>query len=86
MGRLTLSPCPQFNNQIKEVMNVKELNRDQLIQLKQRYLVDWYDSVGQSPSYGELADADNLVSDETVLGYFDGVEFVEEDFPLEKKC
>lgn len=61
-------------------MNVTELTREQLIQLKQRYLTDWYDDIGQSPSYGELADADALVSDETAFDYFEGIEFVEEDF------
>ena len=43
-------------------MKVTELNREQLIQLKQRYLTDWYDSLGGSPSYGELADADALMN------------------------
>ena len=67
-------------------MNVKELNRDQLIQLKQRYLTDWYDSLGSSPSYGELADADTLVADELVFYYYDGVDFVEDDFTHENNC
>lgn len=61
-------------------MKVTELTREQLIQLKQRYLTDWYDDLGQSPSYSELADADALVSDETVFDYFEGINFVEEDF------
>lgn len=61
-------------------MKVTELTREQLIKLKQRYLTDWYDDLGQSPSYSELADADALVSDETAFDYFEGIDFVEEDF------
>lgn len=61
-------------------MKVTELTREQLIQLKQRYLTDWYDDLGQSPSCSELADADAIVSDEAVFDYFEGTNFVEEDF------
>ena len=63
-------------------MKVTELNRDQLVQLKQRYLTDWYDSLPEpgSPSMGELLTADLLVEDETIFDYFDGIDFVEEDF------
>ena len=44
-------------------MTVHELTREQLIELKQHMLCEQ-----GSPSYGELADADELVSDETVFG------------------
>lgn len=43
-------------------MTVHELSRDQLIELKQHMLCEQ-----GSPSYGELADADELISDEKVL-------------------
>jgi len=56
-------------------MNVKELNREQLIILKGRYL-----DKDEDISYGELAAADELVLDETIFEEYDGVEFVEEDF------
>ena len=56
-------------------MNVKELNREQLIILKGRYL-----SKDEDVSYGELLEADNLVSDETIFEEFEGINFVEEDF------
>ena len=56
-------------------MNVKELNRKQLIILKGRYL-----SKDEDVSYGELLEADNLVSDETIFEEFEGINFVEEDF------
>ena len=58
-------------------MDVHELNREQLIQLKQRYLCETQD---ESVSYGELAAADELVTDEQVFNHFAGIEFVEEDF------
>lgn len=62
-------------------MKVTELNREQLIQLKQRYLIDQAENHGRIwPSWGELALVDNQVSDETIMKEFEGTEFVEEDF------
>ena len=58
-------------------MTVYDLNRDQLIELKQRYLAD---EAGRDLSYGELADADSLVTDEEVYNYYAGTEFVVDDF------
>ena len=57
-------------------MSYKELNRDQILALKQSYLVRTQDSV----SYNELAEADNLVSDEELEQEYKNVNFVEEDF------
>lgn len=57
-------------------MTVKQLNRDQLVSLKQQMLTD----TGKDVSYGELADADNLVSDEEAFDRYEGVSFGEEDF------
>lgn len=56
-------------------MKVKDLNREQLIQLKQRMYMD-----RQWPSWEELYEVDDLISDEEVFAEFRGVEFVEEDF------
>lgn len=53
-------------------MTVCELNRDQLIELKAQML--------HNPSWGELADADELVSDDAVYSEFDGIAFTEDDF------
>ena len=58
-------------------MEVHELNREQLLQLKQRYLCETQD---ESVSYGELATADELVTDEQVFNHFAGIDFVEDDF------
>lgn len=62
-------------------MKVTELSREQLVCLKEQYLIDWYDSIGQTPSWYELADADTLVSDETIFAQFEGTHFVPDDFP-----
>lgn len=45
-------------------MTVHNLNRDQLIELKQAMLCEI-----DSPSYGELAEADSIVSDKDVFAY-----------------
>ena len=59
-------------------MTVYELNRDQLIELKQQYLIDT--SADGNVSYGELADADNLVSDEEIFRAAKHIEFSPDDF------
>lgn len=58
-------------------MNVRDLTRDELIELKQRYYTD---HCNDSPSYGELADVDALVTDEEVFEEYADVDFVEDDF------
>ena len=57
-------------------MSYKELNREHILALKQNYLVRTQDNV----SYNELAEADNLVSDEELEQEYKNVNFVEEDF------
>ena len=57
-------------------MSVKDLTREQLIELKQRY----YTERNENVSYGELADIDNLVSDNEVFEEYEHITFVEEDF------
>lgn len=58
-------------------MKVYDLNRDQLIELKQHYYIE---NVNENPSYGELADVDNLVSDKEVYDEYANMDFVQEDF------
>ena len=62
-------------NLIFTAMKVTELNREQLLILKQRYIMDdhW-------PSWGELAAADAFVSDEEIFEAYADIDFVEEDF------
>ena len=62
-------------------MKLKDLTGDQRLYLKQDILTRRMDEKGESPSYGELADADNLVSDQELEDEFGGTEFVPEDFP-----
>ena len=57
-------------------MSYDELNRDQILALKQNYLVRTQDNV----SYNELVEVDNLVSDEELEQEYKNVNFEEEDF------
>lgn len=61
-------------------MTVRELNREQLIELKGRYIDDRNAEKGEGTSYQEYAEADYLVSDEEIFTAYDGTEFVEDDF------
>lgn len=62
-------------------MNVNELSREQLVELKQNYLCELADKRnGEGVSYGELASADELVSDDEIFDYYSGTDFVTEDF------
>lgn len=58
-------------------MSVKELNREELIELKQNY---YCNELGNNASYGELADIDNIVTDKEIFEYYDYVDFVKDDF------
>lgn len=57
-------------------MSVRELNRTQLRQLKESYYTEIHDSVSQ----GELSMIEDLVSDDEVFSFYDGTEFVTDDF------
>ena len=61
-------------------MKLKELNGEQRLQLKQDILTRRMDEKGESPSWGELADADRLVTDEELEVEFGDTEFVPDDF------
>lgn len=61
-------------------MIVQELNRDQIIQLKQGMLMERMEAEGDWPSWGEIADADSLISDDDVQNEFAGTEFTTDDF------
>lgn len=61
-------------------MKVTELNRDQLIELKQTLLTDRNNAQGEGTSYGELAEADSLISDEEVYEGYADIDFSEDDF------
>ena len=57
-------------------MSVYELSKNQLIELKQNYLCE----VQENVSYGELCDADNIVSDEEIFQVYSCMDFSSEDF------
>ena len=62
-------------------MTVWELNREQIKQLKETYLMQHLDEVeGRSPSYGELALADELVADAMLVEAYGHYDFSEDDF------
>ena len=62
---------------VKSSMSVEELPREALQELKQRYYAEKYD---KDLSYGELADIDDIVSDEEVFDEYGGTSFTEDDF------
>lgn len=61
-------------------MTFDELNEDQRLELKQRILTERNEQKGEGTSYGELADADDLVSDEDLKDWYGGTEFSPDDF------
>lgn len=61
-------------------MTIKELTREQIIQLKCSLLDLINTEKGKGTSYEELAKADSLISDKEVFEYYDGVNFVPDDF------
>lgn len=70
-------------------MDVTELSREQLIELKQNYLCSLDDSGDYSEvfdvdhigvSYSELLNADDIVPDDVVFDNYCGVIFCDDDF------
>lgn len=62
------------------MLEVRELSRDQLSELKQSFLFDRMVENGDWPSYGELADAGEAISDEAVFAAYEGTVFSPDDF------
>ncbi len=70
-------------------MDVRDLNREQLIELKQQYMIQLADEGNfaemfgvdyDAPSWGDMANADELVPDEVIFEHFEGSDFVDDDF------
>lgn len=61
-------------------MTVHDLNPDQLLQLKQSMLCERMDAKDESPAYGDLDEADEIISDMEVMSQYAGVNFVPDDF------
>ena len=64
-------------------MTVRELNRSQYKELCQDYITRFWSDLEDgtnSPSLEDLAAADELVSEDIIYNYYDGIEFTEDDF------
>jgi len=62
-------------------MTIYDLNIDQVTQLKEDVLCRIYDELlGCSPTWGELANAGDIIGDGLLVAFFDGVTFSENDF------
>lgn len=70
-------------------MDVRDLSREQLVELKQRYLTQLADDGSYAevldcdydePSYQDLANADEIVPDDVIYRNYEGVYFVNDDF------
>ena len=70
-------------------MDVRELSREQIVELKQRYMSQLVDEGTfaevmdvdyNEPSYWDLANADDLVPDDVIFRQFEDVDFVPDDF------
>ena len=68
---------------------VTELSREQLVELKQAYLIQLADCgefaeiVGReydAPSYEDMANADELISDTDIMNHWEGTMFSDDDF------
>ena len=60
-------------------MTIRELNKEQLEQVKQHY----YCENNERVSWGELVYINDLVSDEEIFDAYENVYFTEEDFGWE---
>ena len=70
-------------------MDVHDLSRDQLVELKQNYLSELADEGSfaevmdcdyNEPSYWDFAMADEIVPDDVIFKNYEGVCFVPDDF------
>lgn len=61
-------------------MRFDDLTNEQKVELKYRILMERNEQRGEGTSYGELSDADDLVSDEDAKDWAEGMEFSSDDF------
>jgi hypothetical protein len=61
-------------------MKLSDLTNEQRLELKQAIVKDRNEHIGEGTSYGELADADELVDDEVLEEAYAGTEFSPDDF------
>lgn len=63
-------------------MNVKELTENQKFELKITYLQEILDEANENrnPSYGEIYEINNIISDEDIFERYKNIEFENDDF------
>lgn len=61
-------------------MRLSDLTNEQRLELKQDIVKDRNEHIGEGTSYGELANADELVGDEVLEEAYAGTEFSPDDF------
>ena len=61
-------------------MTIRELTPEQLHQVKESYLIQKRDEAGEPCYMSELADADNLISNDEIYREYEGISFTEDDF------
>lgn len=70
-------------------MNVREISREQMHELKEAYLTKLADEgtfaevLGvdyDEPSYEDFSNADDIVPDDVMFREYDGIDFVSDDF------
>jgi hypothetical protein len=69
-------------------MTVRELNQEQYKELCQAYITEFWtdDEEGSnSPSYDDLIHADELVTEDVIYRYYEGITFTEDDFFCSKE-
>lgn len=69
-------------------MTVQELNPEQYNELCARYITEfWTDLVDgtSAPSYYDLVHANELVSEDVIFRYYDGMIFTKDDFFCSKE-
>lgn len=63
------------------LMSVEDLSDEQKSELKQQMLIQHLMlKENRTPSWGELADANDYISDEELIEEYESVEFSEDDF------
>ena len=62
-------------------MTINELSKEQFTELKWRYLDEIYqEETNESISLGEIAEIDNIISDEEILNEYSNYVFSDDDF------
>lgn len=70
-------------------MDVRDLSKEQLLELKQHYLTKLADEGSYAevldcdynePSYWDLANADEIVPDDVIFNEYEGIGFTSDDF------